>query len=241
MRELLRMGGLPLSLETVNLGGEPLPAQLVDQLYAQPHVKRVYDLYGPTEATTCSLFALRTRGGPGTIGRPISGTNAHLLDPQLHPVSDGETGELFIGGAGVARGYFKQPEATAERFVEIPSLGGDLGRLYRTGDFCRLRADGSLEFVGRQDRQVKVRGFRVELGEIESALLDHPAVEQAIVIAKEEAPGDKRLIAYVVPHTEPGRKTSGTATGSSIISQLRLHLSGRLPAPVTARPWRPLS
>ncbi len=225
VREMLRMGGLPLSLETINLGGEPLPAQLVDQLYALPHVKRVHDLYGPTEATTCSIFALRAPGGPDIIGKPIAGTEAHLLDRNLRPVPDGEAGELFIGGAGVARGYFKQPGATAERFIE----DGRLGRLYRTGDFCRARTDGNLEFIGRQDRQVKVRGFRVELGEIESALLGHPSVEQAIVIAKEEAPGDKRLVAYVVPRAKPGRKASGPATGSSIVSQLRMYLGGRLP------------
>jgi amino acid adenylation domain-containing protein len=229
MRELLRIGGLPASLETINLGGEPLPAQLVDQLYRLPHVKRVYDLYGPTEATTCSIFALRTPGGPDTIGKPIAGTEAHLLDAHLRPVADGESGELFIGGAGVARGYFNHPDATAERFIEIAPHNGHSGRLYRTGDFCRRRADGNLEFIGRQDRQVKVRGFRVELGEIESALLGHPVVEQTVVIAKEEAPGDRRLVAYVVPRMKPGERASEPATGSSIVSQLRSHLKGRLP------------
>jgi amino acid adenylation domain-containing protein len=229
MRELLRMGGLPPSLETINLGGEPLPAQLVDQLYALPHVKRVYDLYGPTEATTCSIFALRSRGGPDTIGKPITGTEAHLLDPHLRPVPDGQEGELYIGGAGVARGYVNHPEATAERFVEIAPHDGPSGRLYRTGDFCRRRADGNLEFIGRQDRQVKVRGFRVELGEIESALLGHPAVEQAVVVAREDAPGDKRLVAYVVPRLKPGRQESGAATGSSIVAHIRSYMRGRLP------------
>jgi amino acid adenylation domain-containing protein len=230
IRELMRMGGLPHSLETINMGGEPLPSQLVDQLYDLPNVKRVYDLYGPTETTTCSLFALRDRGEPATIGRPIEGTAVQLLDQGLRPVPPGEIGELFIAGDGVARGYVDRPEATAERFVDLISPEGRPVRHYKTGDFCRCRPDGSFEFIGRHDGQVKIRGFRVELGEIESVLLCHPAVDQAVVVTSEDAPGERRLVGYVVPRATLGKKVSEMmAAGSSIVSQLRLFLKGRLP------------
>jgi thioesterase domain-containing protein len=231
MSELLRLGGLPSSVETINLGGEPLSRQLVDQLYARPHVKRVYDLYGPTETTTCSTFALRVAGKPATIGRPIAQTRIYLLDEQLRPVPAGATGELYIGGEGVARGYLNRPEATAERFVQLTFVDGSTRRVYRTGDHCRHQPDGNLEFIGRLDRQVKIRGFRIELGEIESALLDHAAVSEAVVIAHESAAGVRRLAAYVVPSASARREERATtcAAPAAMVAQLRSHLQGRLP------------
>jgi len=231
MRELLRIGGIPRSVETINLGGEPLSIQLVSQLYALPHIKRVYDLYGPTETTTCSTFALRTPEGPATIGRPITNTQVYLLDEYFRPVPVGATGELFIGGEGVARGYLNRPEITEEKFIHLPFATGCPTRFYRTGDLCRRRLTGELEFIGRVDQQVKIRGFRVELGEIESVLLTHPSVGETIVIAHEEASGERRLVAYVVPHAAPGEERVETlaAAENRIVPLLRAHLQERLP------------
>jgi amino acid adenylation domain-containing protein len=231
VRELLRIGGIPTSVETINLGGEPLPVELVEQLYALPHIKRVYDLYGPTETTTCSTFALRIPGKPATIGRPIANTQVYLLDENFSPVPMGITGELFIGGEGVARGYLNRPEITAEKFIDPPLATGDKSRLYRTGDLCRHRPDGNLEFIGRRDQQVKIRGHRIELGEIESVLLTHRVVGETVVIAHEEATGERRLVAYVVPRSMPWQKQAETpaAAEQRIVPQLRAHLQDRLP------------
>ena len=231
IRELLRIGGIPTSVETLNLGGEPLSPQLVDQLYALPHIRRVYDLYGPTEITTCATFALRAPGGPATIGRPITRTQVYVLDEHLKPVATGTTGELFIGGEGVARGYLNRPGITAEKFIPAPFPGVYRDRLYRTGDLCRLGPDGNLEFIGRIDQQVKIRGFRVELGEIESVLLAHPAVAEAVVIAHQEAPGVRWLVAYVLPRRleTAGAADPAAAGESRIIPQLRSHLQELLP------------
>jgi amino acid adenylation domain-containing protein len=223
VRELLRSGGIPTSLETINLGGEPLSAQLVDQLYALPHVKRVYDLYGPTETATCSAFSLRLPGGPVTIGRPIAQTQIYILDEEFRPVPVGATGEMFIGGAGVTRGYLNHPDATAEKFVHLSMASGKPARAYRTGDLGRCRPDGGLEFVGRLDHQIKIRGFRVEPGEIESLLLTHPSVAEALVAGHEDAPGERRLVAYIVPRAMPA------AVDQSIVPSLRSLLQDRLP------------
>jgi amino acid adenylation domain-containing protein len=204
MAELVRDGGLPASVRTVNLAGEALPRPLVAALYALPQVERVWNLYGPSEDTTYSTFALQERSAATSpaIGQPLAGTRAYVFDRWLRPSGLGVPGELFLGGAGLARGYFGRPELTAERFVPDPS-GRPGERLYRTGDLVRFRADGELEFLGRIDHQVKVRGFRIELGEIEAALATQPDVEAAVVLAREsgsvEAPGDLRLVAYVVP------------------------------------------
>ena len=200
--ELVRSGDIPASVRTVNLAGEPLPTALVDALYALPHVERVYDLYGPSEDTTYSTFALRRPGVPPTIGRPISNTRAYVLDPHRRPVPIGVPGELFLGGEGLARGYLHRPDLTAERFVADPFSDDPADRLYRTGDRVRWRPDGSLEFFGRFDNQVKIRGYRIELGEIEVALNALPSIRESAVIAHEEGPGDRRLVAYVVPDAE---------------------------------------
>jgi amino acid adenylation domain-containing protein len=196
--ELVRSGAIPESITTINLAGEPLAQELADRLYALPQVRRVYDLYGPSETTTYSTFALRAPGGRPTIGRPIANTMLYLLDRHLQPVPLGTIGELFIGGAGVARGYLNRPALTAERFIRNPFVVDPQARLYRTGDLCRYRADGSLEYHGRCDHQVKIRGFRVETGEVEAALRAHPAVADVCVAAREDAPGERRLVAYLV-------------------------------------------
>jgi amino acid adenylation domain-containing protein/FkbH-like protein len=196
MRELLRTRGVPSSVQVVNLAGEPLAAALVDQIYAETSVRKVYDLYGPTETTTYSTFTLRAAGQPPTIGRPLANEQVYLLDSQLQPVPVGVPGALYIGGAGLARGYLNREELTRESFVPHPFKSG--ARLYKTGDLARWRPDGNLVYLGRSDHQVKLRGFRIELGEIESALKNHPDIADAVVVAREDKPGEKRLAAYVV-------------------------------------------
>jgi amino acid adenylation domain-containing protein len=159
--------------------------------------RRFFNAYGPTETTIYSTIyeALAPRAGPPPIGRPVPGTTAYVLDGDLRQVPDGEEGELWIGGAGVARGYLKRPQLTAERFINTPGMG----RIYRTGDRCRWAADGQLEYLGRLDRQIKLRGFRIEPGEIEAVLEHHESVSSAIVVAHTDAPERVELRAYVVP------------------------------------------
>ncbi|MEN3329447.1 MAG: hypothetical protein V7638_4254 [Acidobacteriota bacterium] len=199
MTEIVRLKGLPKTVRTTNLAGEPLPGSLVDELYKTGHVKRVVDLYGPSEDTTYSTYADRVAGGPVTIGRPIANSRVYLLDAKLKPVPVGVAGELYLGGAGLARGYLNRPELTAQVFVPDPFSANGGERLYRTGDLARYRADGQLEYLGRIDNQVKVRGFRIELGEIETVIKKHAQVSEALVLVREDEPGDKRLVAYVVP------------------------------------------
>jgi amino acid adenylation domain-containing protein/FkbH-like protein len=202
IRELVRIKGLPSSVRVINLAGEPLITPLVDQIYEQTSVKKVYDLYGPTETTTYSTFTLRKAGEPATIGRPLANEQVYLLDRNLQPVPIGVPGEIYIGGDGVARGYLNRPELTLEKFIANPLAGqnSDIkpGRLYKTGDLARWGVDGNLEFLGRTDHQVKIRGFRIELGEIESVLCKHSKLQDAVVVVREDRPGDKRLAAYVV-------------------------------------------
>ncbi len=221
MEELLRLEAVPRSVRTVNLAGEPLVPALVDRIYESTGAGRVFDLYGPSEDTTYSTFALRRPGGPATIGWPVAGTRAVLLDPWGSLVPAGIPGEVWLGGAGLARGYLHRPDLTAERFLPDP-FSGPGERLYRTGDLARRRPDGSLELLGRIDHQVKLRGFRIELGEIEAALLAHPGVREAAVLALDDG-ADKRLAAYVVSTVE--------------IEELRGHLAARLPAYMIPGAW----
>ena len=164
------------------------------------HGRTVLNAYGPTEASVCTtLFDCGPDQRRPPIGRPLPNTRTYVLDQRLEPVPIGVAGELFIGGAGLARGYLARPGLTAERFVPNPFASGE--RLYRTGDRVRWRADGELEFLGRLDTQVKIRGFRIEPGEIEAALLAQPGIEHAVVIARDDAVG-KRLVAYLVGRGE---------------------------------------
>jgi acyl-coenzyme A synthetase/AMP-(fatty) acid ligase len=180
-------------------GGERLTPELADELL--PRVGSLWNLYGPTETTVWSA-ACRVRPGhrPITIGRPIANTQLYVLDPQAQPLPVGATGELHIGGDGVARGYQNLPELTAERFIAVPpGMPGPAGaRLFRTGDLARYRPDGTIEVLGRLDDQVKLHGFRIEPGEIESALCQHPAIREAVVLPREGSAGDRHLVAYLV-------------------------------------------
>ena len=260
LREVLRLGALPSSVRVVNLAGEPLDAALAQQVYALPQVARLFNLYGPSEDTTYSTYSCVPRDvdTPPAIGRPISHTQVYLLDRHMQPAPVGVVGELYLGGLGLARGYLNRPELTAERFVPNPFAGvlgvGGWGmedstpntqhpspntRLYKTGDLVRYRADGQLEYLGRIDQQVKVRGFRIELGEVEAVLSRHPDIRDAVMVAHEEAPGDVRLVAYVVPKIEDrGLKIEDSASDardplSSILyplsSELRGFLQTKLP------------
>ncbi|HEX3154979.1 MAG TPA: amino acid adenylation domain-containing protein [Candidatus Angelobacter sp.] len=216
---LLSTGGLPISVQTVNLAGEPLPEKLVEQVYQQKQVKRVWDLYGPSEDTTYSTYGMRCVGESANIGKPIANTQVYVLDHRMEPTPAGVRGELYIGGAGLARGYFKQPALTAEKFLPHPF--SDRGeRLYRTGDIVRWRMDGKLEFLGRADHQVKIRGFRIECGEIETVLNGQNAIQSSVVVVREDVPGDKQLVAYLVQ--KPGVDLD--------IRELRASMQQRVPA-----------
>jgi amino acid adenylation domain-containing protein len=182
-------------------GGDALPAVQVRTAVRELPGVRVINGYGPTECTTFScchtLDAASEVGHSVSIGRPIANTTAYVLDPYLRPVPIGVMGELYIGGPGLARGYLGRPALTAERFVPDP-FGAPGGRLYRTGDRVRWLADGTQEFFGRLDQQVKVRGFRIEPAEVEAALAEHPSVREVAVVARADRPGEKRLVAYLV-------------------------------------------
>ena len=180
-------------------GGEALSRELADQLLSR--CASLWNMYGPTETTIwSSVYKVRSSGGALVpIGRPIGNTQMYLLDKQNVPVPVGAVGELYIGGDGVARGYFNRPELTKERFVPDPFSQESGARLYKTGDLARFLPDGNIEFLGRVDDQVKIRGYRIELGEIEAVLRSHPDIHQVVAAARDSVTGDKRLVAYVVP------------------------------------------
>ncbi|MCY8532791.1 amino acid adenylation domain-containing protein [Bacillus vallismortis] len=181
----------------VLVGGEALPSGLLQALHELQCP--VTNLYGPTETTIWSAAAFLEKGVKGVppIGKPIWNTQVYVLDHGLQPVPPGVVGELYIAGTGLARGYFRRPDLTAERFIADP-YGPPGTRMYRTGDQARWRADGSLDYIGRADHQIKIRGFRIELGEIDAVIAKHPDIEQAAVVVREDQPGDKRLVAYMV-------------------------------------------
>jgi amino acid adenylation domain-containing protein len=204
------------TLRTVVVAGEACSYELAARWAPG---RRLFNAYGPSESTVCATIHRCDERDPSPppIGRPIANTRLYVLDGGMRPLPVGVAGELYVGGLGLARGYRRRPALTAERFVPDP-FGGEPGsRLYRTGDRVRYRADGSIEFLGRLDHQVKVRGFRVELGEIEAALARHEAIHEVVVVAREDQPGDRRLVAYYV------------AAGEVAGSELRAFLRQRLP------------
>ncbi|WP_159056538.1 non-ribosomal peptide synthetase, partial [Streptomyces yokosukanensis] len=207
--------------DTVVFCGEALTAQAAAEVKDELRASRVYNIYGPTEATVYATVwstDAPITGAP-SIGRPLHNTQTYVLDGNLQPVPAGVAGELYIAGAGLARGYFDRPDLTAGRFVADP-FGPAGSRMYRTGDLARWSGEGLLEFVGRVDDQVKIRGFRIELGEIEAVLGRFPGLAQVAVVAREDQPGDKRLVAYVV--AEAGNDALDTEA-------LRAHAAGLLP------------
>jgi amino acid adenylation domain-containing protein len=199
-------------------GGEALPKKLADRL-VRPN-SSLWNLYGPTETTIWSAIChVSAKTESISLGRPVDNTQTYILDANLQPVPIGVPGEIFIGGNGLARGYLKRPDLTAEMFLPNPFSKQPGARLYKTGDQARYLPDGNIEFLGRIDNQTKIRGFRIELGEIESVLGQHAGVREAVVLAREDSPGDKRLVAYVVPRQEP----------APTINELRSFLKEKLP------------
>jgi amino acid adenylation domain-containing protein len=199
-------------------GGEALPGNLAAQLI--PRCSELWNMYGPTETTIwSSMYRVQSPSATAPIGRPIANTTFYILDANLHPVPVGVAGELYIGGESVARGYFRRPELTESKFIRDPFDERPGARIYRTGDLARYLPDSNVQYLGRTDFQVKVRGFRIELGEIESVLARNAAVHQAVVAAREDSPGDRRLVAYIVP--APGKQIS--------IVEMRAYLKQALP------------
>jgi amino acid adenylation domain-containing protein len=215
--DLVPAGDYP-ALRSIVVGGEACTAEIAARWSGG---RLFFNAYAPTEATIYSTLMLCPEGNRKTpaLGRPIQNMQVYLLDHYGQPALAGVPGELHIGGVGVARGYLNRPELTAEKFISDPFSGSHGARLYKTGDLARFLPDGNLEFLGRTDHQVKIRGFRIELAEIETVLGEHPLVREVAVIAREDAPGDKRIVAYIVPRT-------GHAPD---ISDLRSHLKRRLP------------
>ncbi|MEF3129826.1 amino acid adenylation domain-containing protein, partial [Rhizobium leguminosarum] len=215
-------------LQQLLVGGEEVSIASIRACQKRHPTLRISNGYGPTENTTFSLCYLVPAEFDGQqrvpLGRPIRNSVAYLLDRFAQPVPFGAVGELYIGGAGVARGYLNRPELTAERFIASPFVEGD--RLYRSGDLGRYLPDGNLEFLGRNDDQVKIRGFRIEPGEIAARLCEHAWVREAVVVARQDRAGDKRLVAYVVAKTTDG---SAEADGAGLAASLRAHLGGLLP------------
>ncbi|HET8796434.1 MAG TPA: amino acid adenylation domain-containing protein, partial [Thermoanaerobaculia bacterium] len=220
IKALLDAGGIPATTRLVNLAGEPLRREIVERIFQESAAESVANLYGPSETTTYSTWVRmpREKGFAPHIGRPIANTQVYILDAHREPVPIGVIGEIYIGGEGVARGYLHRPELTAERFLRDPFRADANARMYRTGDLGRWLPDGNIEYAGRNDFQVKIRGFRIELGEIEARLTACAGVREAVVVAREDVAGDKRLVAYVVADEE-----------AETLTNLRETLSRQLP------------
>ncbi|HKP14386.1 MAG TPA: amino acid adenylation domain-containing protein [Blastocatellia bacterium] len=223
---------LPASLRLVIIGGERArPDALAAWRRKVGGRVRLLNTYGPTETTVVATAGDLTpvmgehAAGEVSIGTPVANAQGYIVDADLEPVPIGGIGELFVGGAGVARGYLNDPEKTAARFIPHPFADGPGARLYRTGDLARFRPDGQIEFCGRADGQVKISGFRIELEEIEAALAHHPRINQAVVLARGEETEPKRLVAYVVPAERPADEAAVAAAAA----ELRRFLTGRLP------------
>jgi amino acid adenylation domain-containing protein len=211
------------TLKQVLFGGEFADPQWITAVLQAEPPQRLLHVYGPTESTTFASWYVVTEVAPTAtsipIGHPLANSQIYLLDRFLQPLPVGVVGELYIGGDGLARGYWNQPGLTAERFLPSPFAEQAGSRLYRTGDLAWHRPDGSIEFLGRFDDQVKMRGYRIELGEIEALLGQHPRVEEAVILLREDEPGQKRLVAYAVPSSDDNLD----------INQLRLFLQNKLP------------
>jgi acyl-coenzyme A synthetase/AMP-(fatty) acid ligase/acyl carrier protein len=216
-RMLIEAGYHPDTGLKVLCGGEALSAELAAAL--TDGGAEVWNLYGPTETTVWSAVSRVAAGQTPVLGRPVANTQLYVLDPHGQPVPAGVPGDIFIGGAGVARGYRHRPELTAERFVSDPFSGGPETRMYQTGDRGMFSADGALQFLGRSDHQLKVRGFRIEPGEIEAALIRHVGVHEVAVVGQHRSDGDVRLVAFV--RSEPQ---------SFSAESFRRFLSDRLPS-----------
>jgi amino acid adenylation domain-containing protein len=201
------------NLQHLLIGGDAIDLRSVKAILKNGSPQRLLNVYGPTECTTFSTWYLIQDVPEGAttlpIGRPISNTQTYILDRFHQPVPPGIPGELYIGGPGVAKGYLNRPELTEERFIPNPFSSEEEARLYKTGDLVRYLPDGNIEFIGRIDNQVKIRGFRIELGEIEAVLSQNPAIQSVAVIVRQDTPGDKRLVAYVVPNQNQATTVSG--------------------------------
>ncbi|WP_099336742.1 non-ribosomal peptide synthetase [Erwinia amylovora] len=227
---LLNNRQFPEALASLNLAGEALSASLIKRIFAETNIQQLCNLYGPSETTTYSTWHRYTRDGAisETIGRPIANTRIYLLDEARQQVPPGSVGEIWIGGAGVARGYLNRAELTAERFLDDPFSPLPGARMYRTGDLARYQNDGSLIYLGRNDDQVKIRGFRIEPGEIAARLSEHPDVREAAVTAQQRPGAEPRLVAYVVP-----LRTDNAPAAAA----LRTFLAGRLPDYMLPAAW----
>jgi amino acid adenylation domain-containing protein/thioester reductase-like protein len=220
---LLRAGWQGSKQLKILCGGEALPHELANQLLKK--CASLWNLYGPTETTIWSTICQVDGNSSRCIGRPIANTEVYLLNEQMQTVLVGVPGELYIGGAGLARGYLNRPELTAERFIPNPFSNELDARLYKTGDLARYLPDGNIEYIGRIDHQVKIRGFRIELGEIEAALSQHPNVQDAVVIAREDIPGDKRLVGYIVSNLIPDRVPYQSSASAELDGRCALDLT----------------
>ncbi|WP_216209698.1 non-ribosomal peptide synthetase [Amycolatopsis aidingensis] len=239
VRQLLDAGALhrPGHPAVWALGGEPVDPALWDELSGAPGVLAL-NLYGPTEAAVDSVIDIIRPGQRPGIGRPIANVRAHVLDSALEPVGAGTTGELYLAGAGLARGYRGRPALTAERFVADPfGTGGQ--RLYRTGDLARWTEDGRLEFAGRADEQVQIRGFRVEPGEVESLLTGFDEISRAAVVVRGGTGADRHLIAYVVPASQATERLEGERVRARLAEHLPGYLVPRAVVPLPALPLTP--
>jgi acyl-coenzyme A synthetase/AMP-(fatty) acid ligase/aryl carrier-like protein len=217
---------VPSTIRQIMVGGEKVNPEMVARWFLRDgKLPRLINAYGPTEvtvnATLCQIEDAEISSR--LIGRPILNTQIYILDSHRQLLPIGAAGEIYIGGASVARGYLNLPRETAERFVANPFSSDPKARIYRTGDVGRFRPDGSIEYLGRNDHQVKVRGFRIEVGEIERRLAEHPSVREAAVLAREDRPREKRLVAYVTMAESPGQPASIS------IEALRTHLAAGLP------------
>ncbi|HEX2202009.1 MAG TPA: amino acid adenylation domain-containing protein [Longimicrobium sp.] len=225
--ELLRLGGIPSTLRSMNLGGEPVKPSLSNDLYKTGHVEQVINFYGPSEDTTYTSYLYIPKNTQRmTVGRPVANTQLWVLDRHLRPCPVGVPGELYIGGHGVTRGYHARFAMTAEKYLPDPFSAEPGARMYRTGDLCRYLPDGQVEYYGRLDTQVKIRGHRVEVGEVEATLATHPQLAESAVVVRDDRSGMARLVAYYVPELP-----------APPLSELRAYLKERLPEYMVPTAW----